>query len=145
MAGRRNPFEELEEMLQRMSRQFEESMGGSELGQLAGGGAAVDVADRGDEYVVSADLPGYRKADIDVSLRGDQLHIRAEREDAAEESEAGRYLRKERRHRSVDRSVSLPEPIDEEDVAAECRNGVLTVTLPKQRAGGGDSHQIDIS
>jgi HSP20 family protein len=152
MAGRRNPFEEIEEMMNRMSRQLEESMGGSELGQLTGGqgGAAVDVADRGDELVVTADLPGYETGDIDLTLRGDELRIDAERERETEESDEagggeGRYIRKERHHQSVSRAVMLPEEVDEENVSAEYRNGVLTVTLPKVHAGEDDSHRIDIS
>ena len=143
-------------MMNRMSRQFEESMGGSELGQLTGGktGAAVDVADRGDELVVTADLPGFTTEEIDLTLRGDELRIDAEREREREESggEAGdagadetRYIRKERRHQSVSRAVTLPEEVDEENVSAEYRNGVLTVTLPKARGGEDDSHRIDIS
>lgn len=138
-------------MMNRMSRQLEESMGGSELEQLTGGdGAAIDVADQGDEFVVTADLPGFQKEEIDVSLRGDELRIRAEREHEREESggdepDEGRYIRKERRHQSVSRSVTLPDSVDEENVSAQYRNGVLTVTLPKMHAEEGDSHQIDIS
>ena len=134
-------------MIERMSRQFEESMGGAEIEGLPGRGdsTSIDVADRGDEFVVTADLPGYRKADIDVTLRGDRLQIRGEREEASEEGEEGRYIRKERRHESVSRSVSLPSEVDEESVSAQYRNGVLTVTLPKRGVAGDDSHQIDIS
>ncbi|WP_135825007.1 Hsp20/alpha crystallin family protein [Halorussus ruber] len=149
MAGRRNPFEEIEEMMNRMSRQFE-GMGGSDLSELTGqrGGTSIDLAERDDEFVVTADLPGFEKDDIGVSLRGDQLRIDAEHEEAREEGdedEEGRYLRKERRHQSVSRSVSLPGDVDEEGVSAQFRNGVLTVTLPKLSAGEEDSRQIDIS
>jgi HSP20 family protein len=147
MSGRSNPFEDLEEMIERMSRQFEASMGGAGMEQLTGGGASVDVADRGDQFVVTADLPGYRKEDRDVTLRGDQLQIRGEREESSEEGDGdeGHYIRKERRHESVSRSVSLPEAVEEESVSAQYRNGVLTVTLPKRGVAGDDSHQIDIS
>jgi len=137
-------------MMNRMSRQFEESMGRSELGQLTGreGGAAVDVADRDDELVVTADLPGFTTEEIDLTLRGDELRIDAEHEQETEEGgerDEGRYIRKERRHQSVSRSVTLPEEVDEENVSAEYRNGVLTVTLPKTHGGKDDSHRIDIS
>lgn len=146
MAGRRNPFEEIEEMMNRMSRQFEQSMGGPDIRQWTGGGggSAIDVADHDEEFVVTADLPGFEKEDIDVSLRGDELRIHAEHEEATEEGEEGRYLRKERRHQSVNRSVTLPESVDEENVSARHQNGVLTVTLPK-RQGEDDSHRIDVS
>ncbi|WP_128477027.1 Hsp20/alpha crystallin family protein [Halorussus pelagicus] len=146
MSGRKNPFEDLEEMIDRMSRQFEESMGGGAMEKLGGGGASIDVADRGEAFVVTADLPGYRKEDIDVTLRGDHLQIRAETEQETEESddEDGQYIRKERSHRAVNRTVTFPEDVDEENVAAEYRNGVLTVTLQKLVAGDEDSHSIDI-
>lgn len=166
MAGRDNPFREMEQLLNRMSRQLEESMGGPDLGRLTGGGSVpVDVADRGDELVVTADLPGYRPADVEVTLRGDRLQIAAEREEESEtsegtgddagEDEAGtgseagpdsgvRYVRKERRHESVSRSVTLPEAVDAGATEAEFQNGVLTVTLPKERAGEGDTHTIDV-
>jgi len=132
-------------MIERMSRQFEESMGGEMASQL-GSGASIDVADQGDEFVVTADLPGFRKEDIDVTLRGDHLQILAETEQETEEEddEDGRYIRKERRHQSVNRTVTFPEEVDDGDVAAEYRNGVLTVTIGKLTAGGGDSHSIDI-
>ncbi|USZ66734.1 Hsp20/alpha crystallin family protein [Halorussus salilacus] len=152
MARRRNPFEELEEMIDRMSRQFEESMGGGDWqkGLRVGSGMSVDVADRGDEYVVTADLPGFDTDDMDVSIRDDVLRIEADREEATEEGDEGdegdegRYIRRERRHQSVSRSVTLPEGVDEGNVSAEYRNGVLTVTLPKM-VEGDDSHHIDIS
>jgi len=151
MAKRRNPFEELEEMIDRMSRQFEESMGGSDWQSTLGGReVAVDVADRGDEYVATADLPGFAEDDIEVTVRDDVLRIEADREETSEESEEsdesdeGRYIRRERRHQSASRSVTLPDAVEAEGAAARYHNGVLTVTLPK--AGDHDeSHQIDIS
>jgi HSP20 family protein len=145
MTGRKNPFEDLEQMIERMSRQFEESVGGEMASQL-GGGTSIDVADRGEEFVVTADLPGFRKDDVDVTLRGDHLQIRAETEAETEEEsdEDGHYIRKERRHESVNRTVTFPEEVDDGNVAAEYRNGVLTVTVGKLAAGGEDSHSIDI-
>ena len=136
-------------MMNRMSRQFEESMGGPDLSQLTGGtGTSIDVADHDDEFVVTADLPGFQKDEIDVSLRGDRLHVEADHEQEREETggeDETRYLRKERRHQSVSRSVTLPEDVDEENVSATYRNGVLTVTLPKLHVESDESHRIDVS
>ena len=114
---------------------------------MDGASASIDVADRGEEFTVTADLPGFDTEDIDVSIREDVLRIEAEHEEESEEGdeEDGRYLRKERRHQSVSRSVTLPEQVDEEAVSAEYRNGVLTVTLPKVEEQDDESHQIDIS
>ncbi|MFC4548889.1 MULTISPECIES: Hsp20/alpha crystallin family protein [Halorussus] len=150
MDRRRNPFKEIEEMFDRMGRQFEESMGGmGGMGDMSGMGEqmSMDVADHGEEYVVTADLPGFEKEDIEVSLREDQLTIRAEHAEEREEGDEsdGQYLRKERRHQSTSRSVTLPGEVDEQGVSAQYRNGVLTVTLPKATSDDGDSHSIDIS
>lgn len=149
MSGRRNPFEEIERLFNRMSRQFEDEIGGNlpQVGGMAGTKPAMDVRDDGDELVVTADLPGYDKEDIDVQLRGDTLHVSAERESGSQqegERGQGRYIRQERRRESVSRSVTLPEQVEEDEVSAEYQNGVLTVRLPKVQASGGDGHRIDI-
>lgn len=129
----RNPFEELERIFDRMSRQFEGSWGEWEM---PGGmqEMSIDVADRADEIVVTADLPGFERDDIDVRLADNRLRIHAHREETTEETgEEGRgeYIRQERSHRSMNRSITLPESVDEENVHARYTNGVLTVTLPK--------------
>ncbi|WP_158058474.1 Hsp20/alpha crystallin family protein [Halorussus halophilus] len=147
MARRRNPFDELEEMIDRMSRQFEDSMSSGDWTKFGGRAEmSMDVADHGDEYVVTADLPGFEQDDIDVSLREDVLTISAEHAEETEEAEEddGRYLRQERRHQSASRSVTLPESVDETGVSATYTNGVLTVTLPKMEAEEEDSTHIDI-
>jgi len=144
MPSRRNPFEELERLFERLGGQFEGDWGrGVDLGEFGEFGVAVDVADHGDEFVVTADLPGYEKSDIDVTLRGDTLRIAAEREVEEEEEVEGEYLRRERRAASASRSVTLPEEVDESGVSASYANGVLTVTLPKADLGG-ESHEIDV-
>ncbi|HKL28369.1 MAG TPA: archaeal heat shock protein Hsp14 [Natrialbaceae archaeon] len=136
---RRNPFDELEDMIDRMSRQFE---GGVPGNLPTVGGVAIDVADRDEEYVVTADLPGYETDDIDVTVTEGRLRIEAERETGtAEEGED--YIFNERRRESVSRTVRLPEPVDEDAVKAKYTNGVLTVTLPKEEMGD-EGHHIEI-
>lgn len=127
-------------MLERMSEQFED-VSGADFG--LGGRLDVDVEDRHDEYVVTADLPGFEKEDIDVELAEETLRIAAEHEAADEEEAPGRYVRRERTRESMSRSISLPEAIDDEGVEARFNNGVLTVTLPKAY-GSEDTQQIDI-
>jgi HSP20 family protein len=126
---RRNPFDELEEMFERMSEQFERgTFGDLGMGMEA---MAVDLADHGDEFVVTADVPGYDKDDIKVTISDNRLKIAAERDETTKE-EGEQYLRQERRHESMRRTLTLPEGVDEENITAKCRNGVLTVTLPKE-------------
>ncbi|QLD85867.1 Hsp20/alpha crystallin family protein [Natronomonas halophila] len=138
----RNPFDEIERMFDRMSNRLEPFDEG-----VFEGSVAVDIEETDDAYVVTADLPGFDRDDIDVELAGDRLtlsatHTEAESEEGDEDG--GRYLRRERRQQSVSRSVRLPEPVDEDATEAEYNNGVLTVTLPKE-AEGDSGHDIPIN
>lgn len=122
-----NPFEEFEDLLDRMGREFESNVWDT------GRSVAVDVAEQEDAFVVTADLPGFEKDAIDVTLDETTLRIEAERESSSEERE-GEYLRQERHSDSARRSVRLPEPVEEDGVEATYAAGVLTVRLPKRTA-----------
>ena len=146
---RSTPFDEFESLFERMSHQFDEMSRSWETPSAWRSGAmesgmAIDVAETADEVVVTADLPGFDREEIDVSVSRDLLTIRTERE-AEEEREAAEYLRHERRQTSLRRTVRLPEAVDEESAAATYRNGVLTVTLPKLDAEEArEGRQIDV-
>jgi HSP20 family protein len=149
--SRRNPFDEIERMFERMNRQLGELSEGSRMPAPTGGGGSgpqtvsMDVAEQDEEYVVTADLPGYEKKNIDLSISERTLRVSAEREDSTDESnEDGTYLRRERRRQSVSRAITLPEEVEEEESNAVYNNGVLTITLPK-RDRSSDSRSIDIS
>lgn len=134
MASDRNPFREIERMFEQMSEQFDQSSTrwrGSPFGVEGGESMSVDVEERDEEFVVTADLPGFDKDDIDVQLADDTLEIHADHEEEHEEKTEGRYIRQERSRRSMSRSIRLPEAVDETEVTAKHKNGVLTVTLPK--------------
>lgn len=139
MSRRRNPFDEVERMLDRLSDQLEGEFG--EVGTRSST-VPVDVAERGDEYVVTADLPGFDADDIDVELDEDTLSIEAERE-TERETETEQYHRRERRREAVRRSVRLPGAVDDERVSASHSNGVLTVRLPKASGDGGRRIEIE--
>ena len=139
MTRRRNPFDEIERVFDRMSDQFEE-MGDAR--QVKAGGISVDVAESTDEITVTADLPGYESDDIDLSVRDGRLTIRAERESEIEQADET-YHRRERTHQQHTRTLSLPAEVDEEDADATYQNGVLTVTLPKIDSTG-QGHRIDV-
>ncbi len=133
MSRRRNPFDDIEEFFERFSRQFENQPGFDQ--DVFGMGGAdrmnIDLADTDDAFVVTADAPGFDKEEIDVRVSGRTLTIEAERDEHSEEGDET-CLRSERRSESLRRSVQLPEPVDEEDVSATYKNGVLTITLPKR-------------
>lgn len=107
-------------------------------------GVPVDVLERDDEFVVTADLPGYDKEAIDVRLSGATLTIAAERSAESEiASEDGEYVRQERTRETVSRSLRLPDRVDESGTEATYENGVLTVELRKSGAGEGESIDIE--
>ena len=94
----------------------------------------VDVAERNGHYTVSAELPGVRKEDIQVSIDGAEVSLSAEvkREKEAEKDE--RVLHTERTYGKVTRSFTLPQEVDEARAEAKFRDGILELTLPKKAA-----------
>jgi len=147
MTTRSNPFEELERLFERMGRQFDDATRmWDEEGPFGGWptemeSVSIDLAETDDEFVVTADLPGFGRDDVDIRVTDHTLHIEADREEATEEHEA-EYLRRERRHESVRRSIRLPGEVDKDAVTATMKHGVLTVTLPRLEAE--DARSIDI-
>jgi HSP20 family protein len=91
---------------------------------------AVDLVEHDDEFVATVDLPGFERDDVEIEVTDHTLRIEAEHEDAMEETEE-QYLRRERHHESMRRSIRLPEEVDKEGVKARMKNGVLTITLPR--------------
>lgn len=143
MARRRDPFKDIEELFDRLNTGFGDLGRELETGLGSADSILVDVADHDDHVDVVADLPGYGKSDIDVSVRGRQLRISAEHTDETQTDEAT-YHRRERSHRSVSRTVSLPTDVVEDEAAAHYENGVLTITLPKRQSGD-DGTDISVS
>ena len=92
---------------------------------------AMDVKERDGEYVVVADIPGAKKEDIDVTLENGILTISAETKSETEEKEGERLLRRERRYGKYVRSLRLGTQIDEKNVKANYKDGVLELILPK--------------
>ena len=99
----------------------------------------VDVQDKGDAYVIEADLPGVARENIHVDLNEDVLTISAEKAENAEEKENG-YIMRERRTGKASRSFNV-EGIRKEDISAAYENGVLTLTLPKQVEAPKETHR----
>lgn len=92
---------------------------------------AVDMYETPDSVVVKAPIPGVKPEEIEVSVTGDTLTIKAEiREE--EEIEQENYLRRERRFGSCCRSVTLPGGLKADEAEADYSDGVLTLTFPKE-------------
>ncbi len=91
---------------------------------------AINLYDSGEQYLLTAELPGMAPEDLDLSITGATIALRGERkrpEGVSEES----YRRQERQFGRWARTVTLPEHIDGGRVSADFAHGILTVSLPK--------------
>ena len=103
----------------------------------------TDIRDEGDHFLLEADLPGFRKEDIDLHLQDGVLTITAKRQEEQEEKKEGKYLCRERRMGSCARAFDV-SGIREEDITAAFEDGVLKLTLPKQGEPVPQSRRIAI-
>jgi HSP20 family protein len=100
--------------------------GGAGLAQWA---PQMELYQRGNELVLSADLPGIKPDDVHIDLEDGVLTVSGERRHSEEDRQEGFY-RSERSYGSFARSIALPEGVDEDRVNARFENGVLEVTIP---------------
>ena len=113
-----------------VDRLFDFALGGGS--SYTGLSPAVDVRETADDFLVTAELPGLSRDDVDVSVENGVLSISGEkREEFEEGSETGNRHLIERRYGKFHRNFSLPRSVDAEKVEARFDNGVLHVTLPK--------------
>lgn len=90
----------------------------------------LDMSETDEVVEIRMDLPGLNAKDIDIQISGNVLTVNGQRED--EKEEKGRtFHRVERRYGNFSRSVTLPCAVVEDNVAAECHDGVLKIKLPK--------------
>lgn len=98
-----------------------------EEGRLA---PAVDVRETDEEYRVSVELPGMSKEDIELTVEEGRLHLRGEKKEEQREEEED-YLRVERSYGSFSRTIPVPSTVEEEEIEAGYKDGVLEIHLPK--------------
>lgn len=130
-----NPLRELRTMQDQMDRLLNLSWGAPDFpGEDIKEGVwqpAVDIYETGDSIVIKAELPDVEQKDIDVRIEDNTLTIKGERKHESEVKKEN-YHRIERYFGSFQRSFKLPGTVNQEQVAANCEKGVLTVTLPKK-------------
>lgn len=96
----------------------------------------IDVKTNDKSFTVHAEMPGLNKDDIHVTVDGNHLTIQAEVKQHDADSEDGQVVHSERYYGAVARTISLPAPVSEAGVKAKYENGILTLNLPKETAGG---------
>ena len=91
---------------------------------------AIDVAEEENAIVVRAEIPGCKAEDIDISVYGNTLTISGEKKFEEEKKEKG-YYHVESTYGSFRRELTLPTDVDPDKIEADCKDGVLSITLPK--------------
>ena len=90
----------------------------------------IDIAEEDDAIVVKAEVPGCKAEDIDISVHGNMLTISGEKKLSEEKKEKG-YYHVESTYGSFRRELSLPTDVDPAKIDAVCKDGILSITLPK--------------
>jgi HSP20 family protein len=115
-----------------------------QIGQIVGTDAPgwtppVDLYETSGAFVLTAELPGLSRDEIEIHAEESRIVIRGERTGHVP---CEHYHRVERGHGRFSRAFLLPEPIDVEAVSADLKEGLLTITIPK--AGGRGARRVDV-
>ena len=103
---------------------------------------SIDLSETDSEVVVKAEMPGMQPEDIDLSVENSSLLLKGEKKEEHEDTQKN-YHRIERSYGSFYRAVTLPSQVDEDQVKATFKNGVLTITLPKKEGAKGKKIAIE--
>jgi HSP20 family protein len=102
----------------------------------------TDIVDKGDKYVLKAELPGFKKDEIKVEVQSGYLSIQAEHNEESKE-EKDNYVRRERRYGAFARSFDV-SGIDTSKIEANYKDGILELELPKVQETTPDAKQIAV-
>ena len=148
MLTRWDPFREMDDLQKRVNSIFglapqRAANGKEETMIVAQWLPLVDITEDGHEYLIKAELPEVRKEDVKVTVESGVLTISGERKFEKEEKDK-RYHRIERSYGSFTRSFSVPDDADDSKVAAEFKDGVLTVRLTKSEKARPKSVEVKV-
>ena len=126
-----DPFKEMED--------FEKHFFGRQLPAFK-----TDIRETENSYFLDAELPGFSKEDIHAEVRNGYLTIHAEHKSENEEKdEKNNYIRRERSYGSFSRSFDL-EGIKSDEITASYKDGVLSLTLPKEETKQTEGRRLEI-
>lgn len=120
-------YREASRLFEDVFRDFDEMPRDMTAGMLV---PKIDVVQKEHETCITAELPGVKQEDVDVSVDHDVLTIRAEKRSEKDEDKSTRHIR-ERSYGMFQRSLRLQQPVDPDQVKAHFDSGVLTVVLPQ--------------
>jgi HSP20 family protein len=139
------PFREMEEMRRRfdddVARPLMRAIWERIPEEQRGWAPAIDIFEKGEDFIVKAELPGMKQEDIELAVSGDKLTVKGDKRTESGVQDEN-YHRAEIEYGPYYRSVTLPEDVDTKNVEATYENGVLRVTLHK--AAGAKAKKISI-
>ena len=140
-----NPFQELTDIQDRLNRLLDErTVGEAGKGLVANWAPAVDIQETEKEYVIKADLPDVKKEDVKVQFEDGVLTLEGERKSEKEEK-GKKFHRVEREFGSFMRRFVVPTEVDSTKIAAEFKDGVLNVRLPKTAAAKPKTVEVKVA
>jgi len=104
---------------------------------------AIDVAETENDVIVKAELPGIDPKNLEVHVTEDSLSVKGEIKDEWEEKGVG-YCRRERYCGNFERNIGLPAKVKQDEVKAQYKDGILTITLPKVEPSKPKTKKVEI-
>lgn len=123
------PFQEMETLRHQMDKMFDE-LAGYNREVTKTWSPAVELSDTNDQLILRAEVPGLEGKDLDIQVAREAVSIAGETRYENKAEERG-YLRSEFRYGKFQRTIPLPAAIKNDQVQAEFKNGILTLTMPK--------------
>ena len=136
-----SPFEEMQQMHDEMNKMFGRSFSRfsrtQNFDQFFSNSTyepRIDMEDERDHYLITVDVPGAEESTINVSIEDGQLRLSGNTaREKKEEDSAGSMVHRERFFGSFERTILLPDDVDEAGVKQEYKDGVLSIRLPKRK------------
>ena len=139
-----SPLDRLASFRDEINRLFDGGSTARDSGLFSGWTPALDVYDEKDRFLVSMELPGMKKEEIELSFQDGVLTVSGERKHEREGKE-GETFRSERYFGKFQRSVSMPAAVDAGKVTATYKDGVLLIDLPKAEEAKPKQIQVNVS
>ncbi len=142
-----NPFRELEDMSDRLNRvvaRVPQGSNGNEAMTTADWTPPVDISETTSEFVIKVEIPEVKNEDVRVTLEHGVITVRGMRRQEAEEN-GRKYHRVERSYGSFVRSFTMPNEVNDAQVQADFKDGILTLHLPKSEKAKPKSIEVKVA
>jgi len=125
------PFNPFDRFNSGFNRFFTSTRLQNETGRERNWMPAVDIREEDDRFVLYADIPGVAREDVDITLEDGVLTVKGDRRAGTAENHNG-FQRRERMHGTFMRRFTLPDTVNDENISATVKDGVLQIEIPKQ-------------